>query len=218
MEEPGQVAGADVSIKREPIEVIELDDDNEDAVPVDNTPRRGNAVRTERLDKILVTTEGPYVPTLRIGLVVPHFLESPAWHPVSSMAVQDGEAFHTKFTNDYLVDSPKAKRYSYMARHPEKYTKAGLCVNRVIRQGGSGSNPFDKAGGDEQSACDTCIRTGRLCVRVVEKYEGFGLCAYPLPQRYREGSLWVHMGFWINGGGLAYKVSSLCRRVSRISS
>lgn len=80
---------------------------------------------------------------------------------------------------------------------------------------------FTESGGEENRACDECVRSFRLCARIVkigepcdtsmrrigdvkkgkamatsrdEKYE---LVFYPLPERLREGVSWDSVGFWI---------------------
>jgi hypothetical protein len=59
---------------------------------------------------------------------------------------------------------------------------------------------YTKSNGDTKRACDTCVNTKRLCVRVVKNKGDNGrlkMCVYPLPNRFQSGASFDETAYWV---------------------
>ncbi|KAI4931035.1 uncharacterized protein J4E92_004869 [Alternaria infectoria] len=138
------------------------------------------------------------VPKMRIGAWVIDIFGKEEWRPLGDLGL--GGSIHARFLTDFAFNRPKRAAYGAMARNAARYKTEGKCVNIAIWQRGCAHSAFEKAHGNEHRACDTCIRTKRLCVRVVADGSGTKLCVFPLPEVLREGKTLNSIAVWVMGG------------------
>ena len=87
-----------------------------------------------------------------------------------------------------------------MAGNVAHYFTEGKCANIAMWQKDCAQMTFEKAFGNKHRACDTCIRTKRLCARVVADGFGTKLCVYPLPDACLEDKSLHSIAEWVIGG------------------
>jgi hypothetical protein len=103
-----------------------------------------------------------------------------------------------KFDKDFLSTEYRKKIYHSTLRVKEKYVKNGCCIN--WRQAGQKvtSCNYSNADGNSERACDYCIRTKRLCARLVKVKEEISCAIYPLPAGFRARTAkWDDMEYWV---------------------
>jgi hypothetical protein len=94
------------------------------------------------------------MPELKIGIFVPTLTEGGSnWHPISRMPAKSGSALYQKFENDYTSRNKK-RWYASIAMSPKQYLLTGYSVNTVSRWQKFIENPYVKADGNTQRACD----------------------------------------------------------------
>jgi hypothetical protein len=74
------------------------------------------------------------------------------------------------------------------------------CVNNVVYIYSAYQCRYTKANGHTNWACDTCINTKRLCVKVAKDKGDNGrvkMCVYSLPERFRGGASSDHIAYWV---------------------
>ncbi|KAI4703752.1 hypothetical protein J4E89_009721 [Alternaria sp. Ai002NY15] len=138
------------------------------------------------------------IPKFRIGAWGIYDTGPGNWRPLGDLEL--GGSIHARFLADFAFNRPKRAAYGAMARNAARYKTEGKCVNIAIWQRGCAHSAFEKAHGNEHRACDTCIRTKRLCVRVVADGSGAKLCVFPLPEVLREGNTLNSIAAWVMGG------------------
>jgi hypothetical protein len=105
-----------------------------------------------------------------------------------------------KFEEDFLSNDARRKIYHTMLRAKEKYVEYGCCLN--MRQYLRSTRPGDysKADGNTARACNFCIKTKRLCAKLVEVEEEIRLAIYPLPAGSRASTVkWDDLEYWVRG-------------------
>lgn len=73
-----------------------------------------------------------------------------------------------------------------------------FCINSYKGGKASKSCTFIESDGRQLKACDLCIRTKRLCARVMDCHGTLNLAFYPLPSAHQQARKWTAMGFWMN--------------------
>ena len=138
------------------------------------------------------------IPKFKIGAWVVHNTGLEQWQSLGDL--EWGGSIHARFLTDFAFNRPKRAAYGAMARNAARYMTEGKCVNIAIWQRGCAHSAFEKAHGNEHRACDTCIRTKRLCVRVVADGSGAKLCVFPLPEACRGSEALDSIAGWVIGG------------------
>jgi len=97
-------------------------------------------------------------------------------------------------------DFPEEKSYEYFVRSwfRKQHAIQGVYLNVFqSRITPSPTMSFDKSSGNKQRACDHCIHTRRLCLRVIHQEHVHKLCLYPLPEDLRAGVTWKAFALWV---------------------
>jgi hypothetical protein len=80
------------------------------------------------------------------------------------------------------------------------YAGQGRCIQMRIYEKKRQQFLFNTSSGDRRWACDSCIRTRRLCARLLLHGGEYKLCFHPIPQHLREGIAWTDMAYWLKAG------------------
>jgi len=181
------------------------DDDDEDwegmTAKHDHNLQGGTPAETSAdFNVIEIRSTNLAIPILKIGAWVPDDVGLEDWQPLGNLESDVGITIHEKFLTHFASHDTKRAAYGAVARNAARYMDGGICVNMAVWQKGCGQSAFEKAYGNKHRACDTCIRTKRLCVRVVADESGAKLCVFPLPEVRREGRTLCSIAAWVIGG------------------
>ncbi|KAI4698345.1 uncharacterized protein J4E84_001481 [Alternaria hordeiaustralica] len=160
----------------------------------DETPADANT----DINVVNVWSTACAIPKLKIGAWVMNISEMEEWQPLGDVA--SGNSIAARFLTDFTSDQAKHAAYAGVARNAALYIAGGKCINILVLQNGCGRMAFENARANTHRACDTCIRTRRLCVRVVHCRLGTKLCVYPLPEACRESKALGSIAAWVIGG------------------
>ncbi|KAI4644669.1 uncharacterized protein J4E78_009488 [Alternaria triticimaculans] len=178
------------------------EDDDEDwegtTARLDDAPAIANAdinvidIRSTTLD----------IPVLKIGAMVPSVNGRERWQPLGYLDGNIGTDIHDKFFAHFAYKEAKRAAYSAVATSvPKGYDLRGVCINVAVWQKEGDLSNSQRPGRNNTRACDTCIRTKRLCVRAWWEWPvGQKLCVMPLPDTYRQGKALGSIDAWVNGG------------------
>jgi hypothetical protein len=139
------------------------------------------------------------IPVLRIGVWLPSVTGREHWQPLDHLSGSGGYDIHAKFMTHFAFNDAKQATYGAVARNANSHSDGGRCLNITVWQKGKGQSTFEKADGNQWRACDTCIRTKRLCVRIQGDSLGAKLCVMPLPESRREGRAMESIAVWVVG-------------------
>ncbi|KAI4656303.1 hypothetical protein J4E93_001022 [Alternaria ventricosa] len=165
----------------------EHDHDLQDETPADS--------RTS-INVVNIWSTAFVIPKLKIGAWVRNTVGCEGWQPLGDLVSSTGNSIHARFLADFAF----RVAYGAVAMEAARYIGGGKCVNIAVWQKGCGQSTFEKAHGNKQRACDTCIRTKRLCVRVVPDGSGAKLCVFPLPEECRGSKALDSIAGWVIGG------------------
>ncbi|KAI4917682.1 hypothetical protein J4E85_009774 [Alternaria conjuncta] len=160
----------------------------------DDTPAVANA-NINVIDRRSTTLA---MPVLKIGAWVINAVGLEEWQLLDD--VESGKNIYARFLTDFAANQCKRATYKAVAWNVAHYITEGKCAKIAMWQRGCAQMTFEKAFGNKQRACDTCIRTKRLCVRVVADGFGTKLCAYPLPDACLEDKSLHSIAEWVIGG------------------
>jgi hypothetical protein len=82
--------------------------------------------------------------------------------------------------------------------HRAHFADKDICLNTFLDS--STDTPectFGGADGDHSRACDYCVVTHRLCVRMIKHRSTHKLCFFPLPEVFIRGVQWDEVSFWV---------------------
>ncbi|KAF1842160.1 uncharacterized protein K460DRAFT_435495 [Cucurbitaria berberidis CBS 394.84] len=73
------------------------------------------------------------------------------------------------------------------------------CLNLRLYEGSTTLQEMCFESGDDKRACDYCVRTRRLCVRMYKDDDDktYKLGFFPLPEKWRKGVNYDNVGFWV---------------------
>ncbi|KAH6123807.1 hypothetical protein HBI69_049100 [Parastagonospora nodorum] len=137
---------------------------------------------------------------------ISHTLLVPSENELNSKIRSSEElTFHTRsrlelrFQEAYILESGKREAFYETFVRPElRASRAndGGCLNlHAYGRNTAAAFSFSKASGNKERACDRCIRTKRLCVRMTMDGLDYKLCLYPLPSGLRESVDWTEIWF-----------------------
>lgn len=102
--------------------------------------------------------------------------------------------FDSKFDEDYLSTDLHISDWGKLLRPREKGVATQCCVNDTVIM--RAKQPGGRTGHTNE-ACDRCIRTKRLCARLM-RYEGVIKLAFvPLPDEYRGDAIMNSLDYWM---------------------
>ena len=140
------------------------------------------------------------IPIFEIGTLASRATGPEDWQPLSNLDGETGDIIYARFIIDFAVDELKRMAYGRMTHNAGHHLSGDKCVNILVRQEGCGRSTFEKARGNFRRACDTCIRTKRLCVQIGVIDSSIKLCVMPLPEAYREGKALDSIAAWVMEG------------------
>jgi hypothetical protein len=183
-----------------------ISDDEDDEDWEGTTPNHGNTQQSEALahtnddiNIIDIRSTSSVIPVLRIGVWLPSVTGREHWQPLDHLSGSGGYDIHAKFMTHFAFDDAKQAAYGAVARNANSYSDGGRCLNMTIWQSGKGESVLEKAYGNDRRACDTCIRTKRLCVQIRADALGAKFCVMPLPESRREGRALESIAAWVVG-------------------
>ena len=105
-------------------------------------------------------------------------------------------SFASKFDEDYLSTDLHVSEWGKLLRLRENGVATQCCVNDIVIIGAK--QPGGQTGSIYQ-ACDRCIRSKRLCARLVQDDDDgvIKLRFSNLPDKYRGDALWHSLDFWV---------------------
>jgi len=98
-----------------------------------------------------------------------------------------------KFDEDYLRTGDRIKNWGRYLRHREKMIEGGCCVNDFVVQRTKEAPP--RIDSVEDTTCDRCVRSKRVCAKLVDHDGDIKLCIFPLPAAYRDGRSISELGY-----------------------
>ncbi|KAF2133108.1 hypothetical protein P153DRAFT_392965 [Dothidotthia symphoricarpi CBS 119687] len=178
-------------------EDIEGSDDNEDEIKIEPF-RHDSSLRATSLPKIIhVTGAETIIPDLEVALFVPDSAGSGEWKTIDLLTATMNHAIRAKFVENFISTASKKKDYERMVNSPKSYLY-GRCLSNVTGRLNISHHTYTKARGNKDRACDFCIKTQRLCVKLVGTAKNLRLGVYPLPENLRYDATWMDMEFWIS--------------------
>jgi glutaredoxin len=100
-----------------------------------------------------------------------------------------------KFDKDYLSTNLHISEWGKLLRLLEKGVASRCCVNvTVIRRA---KDPGKRTMGNMKTACDYCIKTKRLCARLLKIDDVIKLAFFPLPSELRPDADLAHLNYWV---------------------
>ncbi|KAG9192990.1 hypothetical protein G6011_11724 [Alternaria panax] len=140
----------------------------------------------------------------RLGFYVPMEMlstkdrdEKPELHVV--MPLELSVEICRKISVDYLQGLKSIERYGDMILYQARYLEtASHCLSDLTIRRKRGPSTRVHSQGDLWSACDFCIDTRRLCLRMIKVNDReTEKVFFPLPPHLRIGKHWTDMGFYV---------------------
>ncbi|KAI4661505.1 uncharacterized protein J4E88_010953 [Alternaria novae-zelandiae] len=183
------------------------EDDDEDwegtTARLDNALRDdAPAVANADINVIDIRSTTLDIPVLKIGAMVPSLNGRERWQPLNYLDDNIGTDIHAKFFAHFAYKEAKRAAYSAVATSvAEGYSLRGVCINVAVWQKEGDLSNSQRPDRNDGRACDTCIRTKRLCVRASWEWPvGSKLSVMSLPDTYRQGKALGSIDAWVNGG------------------
>ena len=105
-----------------------------------------------------------------------------------------GSLFTDRFDKDYLSTDLHRSEWGKLLRLREKGVATQCCVNDTVMR--RAKKPGKRTHGMYE-ACDRCVKTNRLCARLVETDGVIKLAFFPLPGLYLEDAQMYSMDYWV---------------------
>jgi hypothetical protein len=164
----------------------------------DKTFRRHRSISTlTEMETPSVTPDREkFVPDIQMIVWVPD--DNEGWKSMSSLPLRLSTYLQKKLNSDYNDTPSHTKVYSRMFRYRERNLETA-CANYFVIHRTSSKNHWDEALGNKNRTCDHCIRSKRICARLVRVHDVIHFALFPLPEHRRLDKVWTDVEYWVRG-------------------
>ncbi|KAH6860582.1 hypothetical protein B0T12DRAFT_482850 [Alternaria alternata] len=119
--------------------------------------------------------------------------------PLPKMPLELSVQIRRKIGADFIQGWKCIERYGDMILFQARnFGTSSHCLSDFTIRRKRGPSTRVQSRGDVWSACDFCIDTRRLCLRMIKvNHHGTEKVVFPLPPQLRIGKHWTEMGFWV---------------------
>jgi hypothetical protein len=167
----------------------------------DKTFRRHRSISTlTEMETPSVTPDRTkFVPDIQMIVWVADDNEGGTRKSMSSIPLRLSTYLQKKLDSDYNDTPGHTKIYSRMFRFRERNLETAYCANYFVIHRTSSKNIWDEALGNKYRTCDHCIRSKRICARLVKVHGVIQFALFPLPEQRRLDKVWTDVEFWVRG-------------------
>ena len=119
--------------------------------------------------------------------------------PLPKMPLELSVQIRRKIGADFIQGWKSIERYGDMIMFQTRnFGTSSHCLSDFTIRRKRGPSTRVQSKGNVWSACDFCIDTRRLCLRMIKvNHHGTEKVVFPLPPQLRVGRHWTEMGFWV---------------------
>ncbi|KAH7088127.1 hypothetical protein FB567DRAFT_620418 [Paraphoma chrysanthemicola] len=183
-------------VEKQPAPVLTVADSLPSEVDSQQQNRASSSI-TEAQTPTATPDHQKYVPDIEMMMWVPDDEVLSTWKPMTALPLQLSTHLQNKLDYDYNDTFVHTEWYRRMFRHPERSLQNSYCANYFVYHRTSHKNTWGKASGNKYRACDYCVKSKRLCARLVNIKDANALAIFPLPERFRVDKAWNDVGYWV---------------------
>lgn len=118
------------------------------------------------------------------------------WRAFSEFPKTTQVLFTRKFSAEHLQKPSHINDYARMLRNRKAYRHRDICVGNMTYWRRNEPSKWKTAGGNKERTCDTCLKAGRFCARMVEVGNVVKLGFFPVAGAGRTGVEWEELRYW----------------------
>jgi hypothetical protein len=116
--------------------------------------------------------------------------------PLSHYVPQNMRYIQIEFRADYCSTSANKEMLNEIMEDRQRYADLEHCINTSLYSEDGESTTWAESGNDNYTACDFCISTKRLCVRLFKVQGSIKLLVFSLPMKLRKHCQWREKRYW----------------------
>ncbi|KAH7077588.1 hypothetical protein BKA63DRAFT_508556 [Paraphoma chrysanthemicola] len=192
---PGTSTTRALQDKQQPASVLDVANDITSEVNF-HYRQRSTSSLTELQPPTITPDREKYVPDIEMVVWIPNGYHS-TWKTMTALPHHLSTDLQNKLDCDYNDTRKHTTNYRNMFRFQDRNVETGLCANYFVIHKTRRKVTWDEANGNSNRACDHCIRSRRLCARLVNINSTIKFAIFPLPERFRINKAWNDAEYWV---------------------